>query len=65
LKIKIWQLPEKWFSKEVEVFEQEEVSNLTAKKIEEKLEKINIKKEEGEEDDSDDDDLNGWCYRKF
>ena len=65
LKIKIWQLPEKWFSKEVEVFEQEEVSNITAKKIEEKLEKINIKKEEGEEADSDDDDLNGWCYRKF
>ena len=58
-------MPEKWFSKEVEVFEQEEVSNITAKKIEEKLEKINIKKEEGEEADSDDDDLNGWCYRKF
>jgi len=64
LRIKIWQLPEKWLSQEVEGFEQSEVSNLTAKKIEEKLEKINIKKEGGE-DDSDDDDLNGWCYRKF
>ena len=31
--------------------------------VEEKMEKINQKKDG--EDDSDDDDLNGWCYRKF
>ena len=64
LRIKIWQLPEKWLSKEVDNFEQNEVSNITAKMAEEKMEKINNKKEEGEED-SDDDDLNGWCYRKY
>ena len=63
LRIKIWQLPDKWLSKEVDTFEKNEVSNLTAKLVEEKMEKINQKKE-GEED-SDDDDLNGWCYRKF
>ena len=64
LRIKMWQLPEKWLSKEVDNFEQNEVSNITAKMAEEKMEKINNKKEEGEED-SDDDDLNGWCYRKY
>ena len=63
LRIKIWQLPDKWLSKEVDTFEKNEVSNLTAKLVEEKMEKIN-KKKDGEED-SDDDDLNGWCYRKF
>ena len=63
LRIKIWQLPDKWLSKEVDTFEKNEVSNLTAKLVEEKMEKIN-KKKEGEED-SDDDDLNGWCYRNF
>ena len=63
LRIKIWQLPEKWLSKEVDTFEKNEVSNLTAKLVEEKMEKINSKKD-GEED-SDDDDLNGWCYRNF
>ena len=63
MRIKIWQLPDKWLSKEVDSFEKNEVSNLTAKLVEEKMEKIN-KKKEGEED-SDDDDLNGWCYRKF
>ena len=63
LRIKIWQLPEKWLSKEVDDFEKTEVNNLTAKMVEEKMEKINQKKDG--EDDSDDDDLNGWCYRKF
>ena len=63
LRIKIWQLPDKWLSKEVDNFEKKEVNILTAKLMEEKLEKIN-KKKEGEED-SDDDDLNGWCYRKY
>jgi hypothetical protein len=59
----MWQLPEKWLSKEVDSFENNEVKNLTAKLVEEKMEKIKNKKE-GEED-SDDDDLNGWCYRKY
>ena len=63
LRIKMWKLPEKWLAAEVDSFEKNEVSNLTAKLIEEKMEKINSKKE-GEED-SDDDDLNGWCYRKY
>lgn len=63
LRIKIWQLPDKWLSKEVDSFEKNEVNILTAKLVEEKMEKIN-KKKEGEED-SDDDDLNGWCYRKY
>ena len=63
LKIRIWKLPDKFLSAEVDSFEKNEVSNLTAKLVEEKLEKINSKKD-GEED-SDDDDLNGWCYRKF
>ena len=63
MRIKIWQLPDKWLSKEVDSFEKNEVNILTAKLVEEKMEKIN-KKKEGEED-SDDDDLNGWCYRKY
>ena len=63
MRIKLWQLPDKWLSKEVDSFEKNEVNILTAKLVEEKMEKIN-KKKEGEED-SDDDDLNGWCYRKY
>ena len=62
LRIKMWQLPEKFLSAEVDSFEENEVSNLTAKLVEEKFEKIN-NKINGE--DSDDDDLNGWCYRNF
>ena len=63
LRIKMWQLPDKFLSNEVDNFESDEIKNLTGKLIEEKMEKINSKKE-GEED-SDDDDLNGWCYRNF
>jgi WD40 repeat protein len=63
LRIKMWQLPEKWVSEEVNTFEQKEVKNITAKIATEKIEKMANKKE-GEED-SDDDDLNGWCYRKY
>ena len=55
--IKIWQLPEKWVSAEVKEYEENEVSNITAKMVEEKMEK------KGE--DSDDDDLNGWCFRDY
>ena len=63
LRIKMWQLPDKFLSNEVDSFESNEFKNLTGKLLEEKMEKIN-KKKDGEED-SDDDDLNGWCYRKF
>ena len=63
LRIKMWQLPEKWVSEDFNTFEETEVSNITAKLVTEKLERAN-KREEGEED-SDDDDLNGWCYRKY
>ena len=63
LRIKMWQLPEKWVSEEVDTFEETEVKNITAKIATEKIEKMTNKKE-GEED-SDDDDLNGWCYRKY
>ena len=62
LRIKMWQLPEKWISQEVNNFDENEVSNITAKIAEKKIEKM-INKKEGEED-SDDDDLNGWCYKK-
>ena len=64
LRIKIWQLPEKWISKQENDFEKNEVSNIREKIAQEKIEKINKKEEKGEED-SDDDDLNGWCYRKY
>ena len=50
---------------EIVIFEGEYLNGKRNGKGKEKLEKINIKKEEGEEADSDDDDLNGWCYRKF
>ena len=63
LRIKMWQLPEKWISEEVDSFETNEVINITAKIAAEKIEKM-IQKKEEDEDDSDD-DLNGWCYRKY
>ena len=63
LRIKMWKLPKKWISEEVNDFDINEVSNITARIAEEKIKKI-INKKEGEED-SDDDDLNGWCYKKY
>ena len=63
LRIKMWQLPEKWIREEVNNFDENEVNNITAKIASEKLEK-RINKDEDEED-SDDDDLNGWCYRNY
>ena len=59
----MWQLPDIFLSSEVDSFEKNEINYLTEKLIEEKMEKINRKKE-GEED-SDDDELNGWCFRQF
>jgi WD40 repeat protein len=57
--IRVWKLPEKWVSAEVKDFDETEVSNVTAKMAEEKMEKIN------ENNYSDDDDLNGWCFRNY
>ncbi len=58
----IWQLPEKWVSNEAENYEINEVKNITAKIVQNKIEKIY--KKDGEID-SDDDDLNGWNFREY
>ena len=63
LRIKMWQLPEKWISEEVNNFDENEVINITAKIASEKIEKRTNKNED--EEDSDDDDINGWCYRNY
>ena len=63
LRIKLWRLPEKWISEEVDNFEKEETNIVTAKMAAEKIENQTIK-EDGRVD-SDDDDLNGWCFRKY
>ena len=63
LRIKLWKLPEKWISEEVDTFEKEETNIVTAKMAAEKIENQTIT-EEGRVD-SDDDDLNGWCFRKY
>ena len=63
LRIKLWRLPEKWVSQEVDNFEKEETNIVTAKMAAEKIENQTIT-EEGRVD-SDDDDLNGWCFRKY
>ena len=63
LRIKLWKLPEKWVSEEVDTFDKEEKYAVTAKMSEEKLENQNV-----DEDGilfSDDDDLNGWCNWDF
>ena len=63
LRIKLWKLPEKWVSEEVDNFDKEEKYAITAKMSEEKLEKQKV-----DEDGvlfSDDDDLNGWCHWDF
>ena len=60
--INIWQLPEKWVSNEALNYEEHEVSNITAKMVETKLEK---KYKKDGEIDSDDDDLNGWNFREY
>ena len=63
LRIKVWKLPEKWISEEVDTFEKEEVNIVTAKLAAEKIENQTIN-EDGRVD-SDDDDLSGWCFRKY
>ena len=62
-KIKVWKLPEKWISEEVDNFEKEETNIVTEKLAEEKIKSQKIN-EDGRVD-SDDDDLNGWCFRKY
>ena len=63
LRIKLWKLPEKWVSEEVDLFDKEEKYAMTAKMSEEKIEKQNV--DEDGQLFSDDDDLNGWCFRDF
>jgi len=60
-RIKLWRLPEKWVSEEVDLFYKEEKYNI-ADEHEEKKEKK--EGEEGEEDavsEDDNDDVTGWC----
>ena len=59
--IRVWKLPEKWVSAEVRDFDETGISDVTAKIVEEKMEKI----KNYENDDSDEDDLNGWCFRNY
>ena len=63
LRIKLWKLPEKWVSEEVDLFDKEEKYAVTAKMSEEKIEKQKV--DEDGQLFSDDDDLNGWCFRDF
>ena len=63
LRIKLWKLPEKWVSEEVDLFDKEEKYAITAKMSEEKIEKQKV--DEDGQLFSDDDDLNGWCFRDF
>ena len=56
LRIKLWILPEKWVSEEVDLFDKEEKYKIADEPIEKK------EKKEGEEDDEEDeDDITGWC----
>ena len=63
LRIKLWKLPDKFISEEVDNFDKEETNLITAKFVTEQLEKQN--KDEDGIIYSDDDDLNGWCFRDF
>ena len=60
--INVWELPDKWVSNEAENYETNEIKNITAKMVENKLEK---KYKKDGEIDSDDDDLNGWDFREY
>ena len=63
LRIKLWKLPEKWVSEEVDIFDKEEKYAVSAKMSEEKIEKQKV--DQDGELFSDDDDLNGWCFWDF
>ena len=56
MRIKLWILPEKWVSEEVDLFDKEEKYNIVDESIEKKE-----KKEGEEEDEEDEDDVTGWC----
>ena len=56
MRIKLWILPEKWVSEEVDLFDKEEKYNIADESIEKKE-----KKEGEEEDEEDEDDVTGWC----
>ena len=61
LRIKLWRLPEKWVSEEVDLFDKEEKYNIADEQDEKKEKKEG---EEGEEEavsDDDNDDVTGWC----
>jgi WD40 repeat protein len=61
-KIKVWRLPEKWDSKEVEEFEEKEVRNINENIARMRMKDSLKRFEEGEESDSSEDDLCGWDF---
>ena len=66
--IKIWKLPEKWVSEEIENFEMNELKKINDQiaemKIKKKMEMIDDDEDEYASSGSLEDDLNGWNYRK-
>ena len=66
--IKIWKLPEKWVSEEIENFETNELKKINdqiaERKIRKKMEMIDDDEDEYASSGSLEDDLNGWNYRK-
>ncbi len=66
--IKIWKLPEKWVSEEIENFEKNELKKINdqiaERKIKKKMEMIDDDEDEYASSGSLEDDLNGWNYRK-
>ena len=66
--IKIWKLPEKWVSEEIENFEMNELKKINdqiaERKIRKKMEMIDDDEDEYASSGSLEDDLNGWNYRK-
>ena len=62
LRIKLWKLPEKWVSEEVDIFDKEEKYSISAKMAEEKIKSQNVNEEDKVDSD---DDLNGWCNWDF
>ena len=66
--LKIWKLPEKWVSEEIENFEMNELKKINDQiaemKIKKKMEMIDDDEDEYASSGSLEDDLNGWNYRK-